>query len=63
MFYLENVREVSQVEDVVKSYCRREEVLADFLMQTDSCLDKQNNEIDGRRDGWTGIGTEKQVAL
>lgn len=44
--YLENVRQVSQVEDVVKTYCCGEEVLADFLMQKDSCLGKQNNETD-----------------
>lgn len=46
--HLENVREVSQVEDVVKTYRCGEEVLADFLMQTDSCLGKQNNETDKR---------------
>lgn len=61
--YLENVREVSQVEDVVKAYRCGEEVLADFLMQTDSCLDKQNNKIDRRRDGLIDIGTDKQMAL
>lgn len=61
--YLENVGEVSQVEDVVKAYRCGEEVLADFLMQTDSCLDKQNNKIDRRRDGLIDIGTDKQMAL
>lgn len=61
--YLENVREVSQVEDVVKAYRCGEEVLADFLMQTDSCLDKQNNKIDRRRDGLIDIETDKQMAL
>lgn len=61
--YLENVREVSQVEDVVKAYRCGEEVLADFLMQTDSCLDRQNNKIDRRRDGLIDIGTDKQMAL
>lgn len=61
--YLENVREVSQVEDVVKAYRCGEEVLADFLMQTDSCLDRQNNKIDRRRDGLIEIGTDKQMAL
>lgn len=61
--YLENVREVSQVEDVVKAYRCGEEVLADFLMQTDSCLDKQNNKIDRCRDGLIDIGTDKQMAL
>lgn len=63
MCYLENVREVSQVEDVVKAYRCGEEVLADFLMQTDSCLDRQNNKIDRRRDGLIDIGTDKQMAL
>lgn len=43
--YLENVGEVSQVEDVVKANRCGEEVLADFLVQTDSRLDKQNHEI------------------
>lgn len=43
--YLENVGEVSQVEDVVKANRRGEEVLADFLVQTDCCLDKQNHNI------------------
>lgn len=61
--YLENVREVSQVEDVVKAYRCGEEVLADFLMQTDRCLDRQNNKIDRRRDGLIDIGTDKQMAL
>lgn len=37
--YLENVRQVSQVEDVVEAYRSREEVLTDFLVQTDGCLD------------------------
>lgn len=43
--YLENVGEVSQVEDVVKANRCGEEVLADFLVQTDSCLDKQDHKI------------------
>lgn len=52
MYYLENIRQVSQVEDVVEAYRRGEKVLADFLMQTDSCLDEQNKEMDKCRDGW-----------
>ena len=35
---LEDVGEVSQVEDVVEAYGGRQEVLADLLVQTDSCL-------------------------
>lgn len=46
--YLENVGKVSQVEDIVKAYCSGEEVLADFLMQTDSSLGSQHNQ-DQRR--------------
>lgn len=42
--YLENVSKVSQVEDVVKPYCSGEEVLADFLMQTDSRLGMKCNK-------------------
>lgn len=45
MCYLEDVREVSQVEDVVEAYGCREEVLTDFLMQTNSCLDEQNQKM------------------
>lgn len=52
--YLENVGQVSQVEDVVEAYCCREEVLTDFLVQTDSCLDKQNQMTDLETVGiWT----------
>lgn len=39
MRYLEDVGEVSQVEDVVEAYGCRQEVLTDFLVQTNSCLD------------------------
>lgn len=42
--YLENVSKVSQVEDIVKPYCSGEEVLADFLMQTDSRLGMKCNK-------------------
>lgn len=47
MCYLENVGEVTQVEDVMEAYRRGEEVLTDFLMQTDCRLDEQN-----KKDGW-----------
>ena len=39
--YLEDVGEVTQVEDVVEAYGCREEVLADFLVQTDRCLERK----------------------
>ncbi len=42
--YLENVREISQVKDIVKANRCGQEVLTDFLMQTDSCLDKQKKK-------------------
>lgn len=41
--YLENVGQVSQVEDVVKAYGGGEEVLADLLMQTDRRLGKKRS--------------------
>lgn len=40
--HLEYVGEVSQVEDVVEAYGCWEEVLADLLVQADSCLKVQN---------------------
>ena len=63
MCYLENVREVSQVEDVVEAYRCREEVLTDFLVQTDSCLHKQNQKMDSCRNGWLDIGTERTMGI
>lgn len=60
MCYLENVREVSQVEDVVEAYGCREEVLADLLVQTNGCLGQQNKKMDRCRNGWIDIGTDKQ---
>lgn len=41
IFYLEYIGEVSQVEDIMEAYGCWEEVLANLLMKTDSCLDEK----------------------
>lgn len=41
IFYLEYIGEVSQVKDIMEAYGCWEEVLANLLMKTDSCLDEK----------------------
>lgn len=63
MCYLEDVREVSQVEDIVEAYRCRKEVLTDFLVQTNSALDGQNQKIVGCRNGWLDRQTETDLYM
>lgn len=43
--YLKYVGKVSQIEDIVEAYGCRKKVLANFLVQADSCLFEENQKI------------------
>lgn len=61
MCYLEDVREVSQVEDVVEAYRCRQEVLTDLLVQTYSRLDSENQKMVRCKNSSIDINKDKKI--